>query len=69
MEVDEEGGDQGGHQGHHGDLGVDGGAGRVLEGVADGVADDGGLVGVRALAALVAGFNVFLAVVPQAARV
>ncbi len=34
---------------------VEGRAGGVLEGIADGVADDGGLVGLAALAAVVSG--------------
>ena len=68
-EHDEHGGEHGGNQAHHGNLGVDGGAGGVLEGVAHGVANDGRLVGVAALAALGAGLNVLLGVVPQAAGV
>ena len=64
-----EGGQKGGDQRHHGDLGVDGRAGRVLEGVADGIAGDGRLVGLGALAALVACLNVFLGIVPEAAGV
>ena len=68
-EHDEHGGEQGGNQAHHGNLGVDGGAGGVLEGVAHGVANDGRLVGVAALAALGAGLNVLLGVVPQAAGI
>jgi hypothetical protein len=42
-------------------------AGGVLERIADCVADDRGLVGIRALAAQDAGFDVFLGVVPGAA--
>ena len=68
-EHDEHGGEQGGNQAHHGDLGVDGRARGILEGVADGIADDGRLVRVRALAAEVAGLDELLGVVPQAAGV
>ncbi len=48
---------------------VDGGAGGILKGVANGIADDGGFVGFRVFAAEVAGFNVFFGVVPDAAGV
>ena len=51
-EHDKHRGQQGGHQAHHSDLGVDGGTGGILEGVAHRVADDGSLVGIAALAAL-----------------
>src|SRR5215472_11349026 len=43
--------------------------GGVLEGIADGVADDGGLVCVGALAAVLSGFDELLGVVPGAAAV
>src|SRR5579875_2029724 len=43
---------------------VDGGTGGVLVGIADGIAGDGGLMGVRALAAVMAVLNVFLGIVP-----
>ena len=46
---------------------VDGGAGRILVGIADGVAGHRGLVGVGALAAVMAVLDVFLGVVPGAA--
>ena len=49
---------------HHLDQGVEGRAGGVLERVADGVADDGGLVGLGSLAAFVAVLDVLLGVVP-----
>ena len=57
--------DQQRHEVHHLDERVERRAGGVLERVADGVADDGGLVGVRALAALVAVLDVLLGVVPR----
>ena len=57
------------HQVHHLDQRVEGRAGGVLERVADGVADDGGLVGLGALAAHVAVLDVLLGVVPGAAGV
>ncbi len=40
----EQAGEKRSSQGHHGDLGVDGGACRILEGIAHGIAGDGGLV-------------------------
>ena len=57
-------------QGHNvGDLDhrVHGGACRVLVGIADGVAGDGRLVGLRTLAAIVTFFDQLLGVVPGAA--
>ena len=45
------------------------GAGSVLERVADGVADDRRLVGLGAFAAVRAGLDVFLGVIPGAAAV
>ena len=62
-------GDQHRDQVHHLDQRVDRRAGGVLERVADGVADDGGLVRRRALAAVVAVLDELLAVVPRAAGV
>ena len=59
--------DQQGHQVHHLDQRVQGGPGCVLERVAHGVADDGGLVGLGALAPFVAVLDVLLGVVPGAA--
>src|ERR1700716_152244 len=55
--------------GHQLDEDVHAGARGVFEGVAHGVAHHGGLVRLRALAAEVAGLDVFLRVVPGAARV
>ena len=48
---------------------VEAGAGGVLEGVAYGVAYNGGLVGVGFFAAVLAGFDPLLGVVPGAAAV
>ena len=53
----------------NGDLGVDRRSGGIFERVADGVADDGGLMGLAALAALFARFDVLFRVVPQPAGV
>ena len=50
---------------HHLDQRVQGRSGGVLERVADGVADDGRLVGLGALAAVVAVLDVLLGVVPR----
>ena len=61
--------DQQRHQVHHLDERVERRAGGVLERVADGVADDRGLVGLGALAALVAVLDVLLGVVPRATGV
>lgn len=68
-ECDEEGREQGGHQGNDSDLGIDGRAGSILEGITYSIADDSCLVGIAALAALMTGFNIFLGVVPEAARI
>ena len=51
------------HQVHHLDQGVQCRARRVLERIADGVADDRSLVGVAALATVVAVFDVLLGIV------
>ena len=59
--------DQQGHDVDDLDQRVDGGAGGVLVGVAHGVAGDGGLVCLAALAAVVAVLDVLLGVVPGAA--
>ena len=61
--------DQQRHQVHHLDERVQRGAGGVLERVTDGVADDRRLVGLGALAALVAVLDVLLGVVPRATGV
>ena len=61
--------DQHRDQVHHLDQRVDRRAGGVLERVADGVADDGGLVRGRALAAVVAVLDQLLRVVPRATGV
>lgn len=64
--------DTGGDNGHHAhqlDQDIQRGAGRILEGVAHRVADDGGLVAFRALAAHMALLNVLLGVVPRAAGI
>src|SRR3546814_185314 len=55
--------------GHHRDEDVHGGARGVLEGVADGVADHGRLVGLSTLAAVGTSLDVLLGVVPGTARV
>ena len=65
----EGGGEDQADDGHDLEQDVHGRAGGVLERVADGVADDGGLVGLGALAAVGAGFDVLLGVVPRAAGV
>ena len=57
------------HQVHHLDERVERGAGGVLERVTDGVTDDRRLVGLGALAALVAVLDVLLGVVPRATGV
>src|SRR5437667_3411717 len=60
------------HQGHRAqqlDQHVDGGAGRILERIADGVAHDRRLVGGTALAAILARLDVLLGVVPRPAAV
>ena len=53
------------NQRDHGDLSVDGRTGGILEGIADSITDNRSLVGVAALAAFVACFNILLGVVPQ----
>ena len=45
---------------------VDGGSGRVFAGVSNGVASDGGLVGLAALASMLPALYVLLSVVPGA---
>ena len=51
---------KGRYKGNNRDLRVDGRAGRILERIADSVADDGGLVGFAALSAFISGFHIFL---------
>ena len=58
-----------GNNGHELDKDVDGRTGGILERIADGVADNGCLVGIGALAAVVAFLNVLLCVIPCAACV
>src|SRR5262245_57334361 len=62
----EQGGDDERHHGHQLDEDVHGRARGVLEGIAHGIADYGGAVGIRALAPEVAGLDVLLGVVPGA---
>ena len=69
MEAGDEGSEEARDQAHHSYQGVERGTRGVLEGIADRVADDGGLVGFRSGSAAVAGFHVLLGVVPQSARV
>ena len=69
VEAGDEAGKHNGHGGHQLDEDVQRGPGSILEGVAHGVADDGGLVALLALASMVPGFNVLFRVVPGAARV
>ena len=69
LQADDRRQDQQRHQVHHLDQRVERRAGGVLERVADGVADDRGLVGLGALAALVAVLDVLLGVVPRATGV
>ena len=66
---DDQAGEDDGDHVHQFDEDVQGRSGGVLEGVADGVPDDGGLVGIGAFAAVLAGFDEFLGVVPGAAGV
>src|SRR5207237_8823449 len=70
LRVGEDGydGQEGDHV-HDLDQRVEGRAGGILQGVADGVAGDGRLVRLRALAAVEAVFDRLLGVVPGAARV
>ena len=67
--ADEPGQEDQAHHRHQLDEDVERGTRGVLEGVTDGVADDGCFVGVRALAAVSAAFDVLLRVVPGAACV
>ena len=69
MEGHDETGENDGYGGTQLDEDVQGGAGGVLEGIAHGVAHDSGLVALGALAAVVAGLDVLLGVVPGAAGV
>ena len=69
LQVDDCRQDEQRHQVHDLDERVERGAGGVLEGVADRVADDRRLVGLGALAAVVAVLDVLLGVVPRPARV
>ena len=55
------------HDRHELDQDVDGRTGRIFERIADGVTNDSSLMGVAALAAVVAFFNEFLSVIPCAA--
>ena len=48
---------------------VDGGSGRVFAGVSNGVASDGGLVRLAALASMFPALDVLLSVVPSASAV
>ena len=60
------------HDGNHAqelDEDVDGRAGGILEGIAHGVAHHAGLVAVTALAAVIAGLDIFLGIVPRTAGV
>ena len=59
-EADDQAGEHDGDRGAQLDEDVQGRAGGILEGIAHGVADDGRLVLVGALAAVVAGLNVLL---------
>src|ERR1700728_2360026 len=67
--LEEEGGQDQGDGGQEFDEDVEGGAGGVLEGIAYGVAYYGCLVGVGFFAAVLAGFDPLLGVVPGAAAV
>ena len=69
VEVHDQAGEHDGNGGDQLDQDVQRGAGGVLEGVAHGVADNGGLVVVAALAAVVSFFDMFLGVVPGASRI
>ena len=60
MEYGHQSGEHDGNSGAKLDKDVQGGAGGVLEGIADGVAHHGGLVGLAALAAEVALLDVLL---------
>ena len=57
--------------GHDLDEDIQAGADGILQGIADGIADDGGVMRRRTLAGAfyAAGFNVLLAVVPRAAGI
>ena len=68
-DLDEHGSEDDRHDGHELDEDIDRGTGGVLERVADGVADDGGLMRVRAFAAVRAALDILLCVIPRAAGV
>ena len=68
-DLDEHGSEDDRHDGHKLDEDVDRGTGGVLERVADGIADDGGLMRVRAFAAVRAALDILLCVIPRAAGI
>ena len=65
----DEGGEEAGDEAHDRDECIQRRTGRILEGVADGVANDGRLVRFRSRTAAVARFDILLGVVPETARV
>ena len=68
-EVDHQRGKYDGNHRQQLDEDVDSGAGGILEGIAYGIADDSSLVGVAALAAVYAAFDVLLGVIPGTAGI